>query len=60
MDWNIDVRKRTIFNEETQMFEYEYADTSFMMGVEDRRMENEINEIKSKVKIWRLSSVSPT
>ena len=49
-DWNIDVRKRTIFNEETQMFEYEYADTSFMMGVEDRRMESEINEIKSKVK----------
>jgi len=51
MDWNIEVRKRIRFNEETHMFEFVELDTSFMRCVEDRRMEEEIIEIKSKVKL---------
>lgn len=51
MDWNIEVRKRTKFNEETHMFEFDDLDMSFMRCVEDRRMEEEINDIKSKVKL---------
>lgn len=51
MDWNIEIRKRIVFNEETCMFEYVEPDMALIKYVEDRRFEDEIKEIKAKIKL---------
>ena len=51
MDWYIDIRNRLVYNEKTSIFEpIQRQDWSIRYN-EDRKMEEEINEIKSKVKL---------
>ena len=51
MDWYIDIRKRSVFNEEKGIFEFIEPDISSIKYIEERRLEDEIKDIKSKVKL---------
>lgn len=51
MDWYIDIRKRSVFNEEKGIFEFIEPDISSIKYIEERRLEDEIRDIKSKVKL---------
>ena len=49
MDWYIDIRNRVVYNEKTGIFEP--VNKGFITLSEDREFEEEINSIKSKVKL---------
>lgn len=51
MDWFIDIRNRYFYNESTGIFEPIQKDNFIIVSEEDREMESEINDIKSKVKL---------
>ena len=51
MDWYIDIRDRLVYNEKTGIFEPIEKEDWFIRYNEDRKMEEEINEIKAKVKL---------
>ena len=51
MDWYIDVRKKSVYNESTGMFEFIEREDFSIKYNEDRKMESEINEIKTYVKL---------
>ena len=51
MDWNINTHNSLKYNQETKLFEPINNDNIFVASYLDREYEEEINEIKSKVKI---------
>lgn len=51
MDWYIDIRDKLVYNEKTGLFEPFERKDWFIRYSEDRKMEEEINDIKSKVKL---------
>lgn len=51
MDWYIDIRNRLVYNEKKGIFEPVQNEDCFIRDNEDRKMEEEINEIKTKVKL---------
>lgn len=51
MDWYIDIRSRYVYNNSTGMFEPIQKDNFILISTEDRKIENEINEIKANVKV---------
>ena len=51
MDWYIDIRKRLAYDEKTGFFLEINKKEAFIISSFDREMEEEINEIKSKVKL---------
>ena len=51
MDWNIDTHNSLKYNPDTKLFEPLYNDNIFVASYLDREYEEEIYEIKSKVKL---------
>ena len=51
MDWYIDIRKKSVYNESTGMFEFVEREDFSIKYNEDRRIEREIDEIKRCVKL---------
>jgi len=51
MDWYIDIRKKSVYNEKTGMFELVGRDDFIMKYNKDRKVEVEIDEIKKYVKL---------
>lgn len=51
MDWYVDIRKKSVYNESTGMFEFVEREDFSIKYIEDRKMEDEINEIKTHVKL---------
>ena len=51
MDWNIDTHNSLKYNPNTKLFEPLHHDNTFVASFLDREYEEEIYEIKSKIKL---------